>query len=49
MKLKLLEEAVTGWYGPRCTEYEKLCIVCAAWKEFDKVRAKTLARAENSR
>lgn len=32
---RLIEEAITGWYGRRCAEAEPGCPICDAWAEFD--------------
>jgi hypothetical protein len=40
-----LAEAVEFYWGERCPDYEPLCPVCAAWKQYDKLI--TLAEANN--
>jgi hypothetical protein len=33
--MNLVEEALTGHWGPKCSEYEEGCIVCDAWREYE--------------
>ena len=35
--MNLIEEALTGHWGPKCSEYEEGCIVCDAWREYDNL------------
>ena len=35
--MNLIEEALTGHWGPKCSEYEGGCIVCDAWREYDNL------------
>jgi hypothetical protein len=35
--MNLVEEALTGHWGPKCSEYEEGCIVCDAWREYDNL------------
>jgi len=35
--MNLIEEALTGHWGPKCSEYEEGCIVCAAWREYENL------------
>lgn len=34
----LIEEALIDYFGKRCKEYEKGCVVCEVWKEYDKLK-----------
>lgn len=40
MKTDLIKEAVTDWWGERCTEYDPDCVCCTAWAQFDKLKKK---------
>jgi hypothetical protein len=31
----LIETAITEFFGERCDDYEKHCICCKAWQEYD--------------
>lgn len=31
----MVEEAMTEYWGPRCTDYDANCPHCQAWAEFD--------------
>lgn len=33
--MKLIEEAITGWFGERCQEALEGCPCCDAWAEYD--------------
>ena len=33
--MKLIKEAVTGWFGERCQEALEGCQCCDAWAEYD--------------
>jgi len=35
--MNLIEEALTGHWGPKCSEYEEGCIVCDAWREYENL------------
>ena len=35
--MNLVEEALTGHWGPKCSEYEEGCIVCDAWREYENL------------
>ena len=35
--MNLIEEALTGHWGPKCSEYEEGCIVCDAWRQYDNL------------
>ena len=35
--MNLIEEALTGHWGPKCSEYEEGCIVCDAWRECENL------------
>ena len=35
--MNLVEEALTGHWGPKCSEYEEGCVVCDAWREYDNL------------
>jgi hypothetical protein len=35
--MNLVEEALTGHWGPKCSEYEEGCIVCDAWRAYDNL------------
>jgi hypothetical protein len=37
--MNLVEEALTGHWGPKCSEYEEGCIVCDAWREYENLVA----------
>jgi hypothetical protein len=37
--MKLLEEAITEWFGPRCPDQEPGCPCCDAWAEYDVIKA----------
>ena len=37
--MNLVEEALTGHWGPKCSEYEQGCIVCDAWREYENLVA----------
>jgi hypothetical protein len=47
--MNLVEEALTGHWGPKCSEYEEGCIVCDAWREYENLATygETLNKAEN--
>lgn len=32
-----IEEAITEYYGERCSDYCAECVVCQAWKQYDAV------------
>jgi len=34
-----IEEAMEGYWGKRCPDYEPECMVCKAWEEYDTVYA----------
>lgn len=38
MKLDLIKEALTEHFGEPCPDYDKDCICCKAWKQFDKLK-----------
>lgn len=33
-----IEEAIEGWWGPRCDDYAKGCAACEAWRAFDAAK-----------
>ena len=33
--MKLIKEAITGWFGERCQEAMEGCPCCDAWAEYD--------------
>lgn len=33
-----IEEAIEGWWGPRCDDYMDGCAACEAWRAFDKLK-----------
>lgn len=33
---RMIEEAITNWWGVRCDEFEPNCPCCKAWAEFDR-------------
>jgi hypothetical protein len=35
--MNLVEEALTGHWGPKCSEYEAGCIVCDAWRQYENL------------
>jgi hypothetical protein len=35
--MNLIERALTGHWGPKCSEYEEGCIVCDAWREYENL------------
>jgi hypothetical protein len=35
--MNLIEEALTGHWGPKCSEYEQGCVVCDAWREYENL------------
>lgn len=35
--MNLVEEALTGHWGPKCSEYEEGCVVCDAWREYENL------------
>lgn len=35
--MNLIEEALTGHWGPKCSEYEEGCIVCDAWRQYENL------------
>lgn len=35
--MNLIEEALTGHWGPKCSEYEEGCVVCDAWREYENL------------
>ena len=35
--MNLIEQALTGYWGPKCSEYEEGCIVCDAWREYENL------------
>jgi len=37
-----IEEALVGWWGPRCTTFEEDCPCCQAWAEYDAMGARLL-------
>jgi len=36
--LKDMEKYFTKYYGPRCPDYEKGCIVCDVWTLYDEIQ-----------
>ena len=51
--MNLVEEALTGHWGPKCSEYEEGCIVCDAWREYenlvmDNTIANEMAQVDNN-
>lgn len=36
VKVQLFYEEVVYIFGPRCPNYERGCVVCKAWRQFDK-------------
>jgi len=36
--MKLIKEAITGWFGKKCSDYDKNCVVCQAWKELQTLQ-----------
>ena len=35
--MNLIEEALTGHWGERCSDYEEGCVVCEAWRDYDNL------------
>jgi hypothetical protein len=35
--MNLIEQAIEGHWGERCSDYEKGCPVCDAWREYDNL------------
>jgi hypothetical protein len=35
MMSNLIEDAITEYFGERCDDYEKNCVCCKAWQEYD--------------
>jgi hypothetical protein len=33
-----IEEAMEGYWGKRCPDYEQDCPACKAWEEYDEMR-----------
>jgi len=33
-----IEEAMEGYWGKRCPDYEKYCPCCEAWDEYDEMK-----------
>lgn len=38
MKYPRIEEAIIGWFGPRCTEKMEGCACCAVWADYDRLK-----------
>lgn len=38
--MKLIEEAITEYYGERCPDFAEGCTCCEAWAEFDNIIGK---------
>lgn len=36
----LIAEAITTVFGNRCSDYAEYCPCCAAWKQYDELRAR---------
>ena len=36
--MKLIEEAMEGYWGKRCPDYEQDCPCCEAWDEYDEMK-----------
>jgi len=34
--MNMIEEAIKNYWGERCPDYDADCVVCQAWKEFDR-------------
>ena len=35
--MNLIEQAIEGHWGPKCSDYEEGCVVCDAWREYDNL------------
>ena len=35
--MNLVEQAIEGYWGERCTEHQDGCPVCDAWREYDNL------------
>lgn len=35
-----IEEAIVGWWGPRCDTFEEDCPCCQAWAEYTSMKLK---------
>jgi hypothetical protein len=46
--MNLIEQAIEGHWGPKCSEYEEGCIVCDAWREYENLATygETLKKVE---
>lgn len=36
LKLPINRELLVKFYGDKCPEYERLCVVCKAWRTYEK-------------
>ena len=35
--MNLIEQAIEGYWGERCSDYEEGCVVCDAWREYENL------------
>jgi hypothetical protein len=35
--MNLIEQAIEGYWGERCPDYEEGCVVCEAWRDYDNL------------
>ena len=35
--MNLIEQAIEGYWGERCSDYEEGCVVCEAWRDYDNL------------
>jgi hypothetical protein len=35
--MNLIEQAIESYWGERCPDYEKGCVVCEAWRDYDNL------------
>ena len=35
--MNLIEQAIEGYWGERCADYEEGCVVCEAWRAYDNL------------
>jgi hypothetical protein len=44
-----VHEAVSFYWGERCSDFEPLCPVCRAWKQYDEMINLTFVREGESK
>jgi hypothetical protein len=36
LKLPISKELLVKFYGDKCPDYDRLCVVCKAWRTYEK-------------